>query len=109
MSVATVQFRGQALGRLTSYQAILPEIGDGPFPVLFQLHGLHDDASVFRHAEQAARGTPQVIAFDCGVDDEGLIDDNRELHALMERLGLLHPSAEHYAEGAPRPHPGVPG
>jgi S-formylglutathione hydrolase FrmB len=213
LSVATIQFRSQALGRLTTYQAILPETGAGPFPVLIQLHGLRDDASawihrsnlvrylepypllvvlpdgstsgylnwkssdrlarnnyedmivvdivehvrrlfnvtpgpwaigglsmggygamrlgmkypdlfasiwahssafhigetvdpalvtdyadasVYRHAEQAAaRGTTQVIAFDCGVDDERLIDYNRELHAHLDRLGLEHHYAEH--------------
>ncbi len=43
MSVATIQFRSPAMGRLISFQAILPEVGEGPFPVLIQLHGLTDD------------------------------------------------------------------
>jgi putative tributyrin esterase len=212
MSVATIQFHSPALGKLVSYQAILPVAGDGPFPVLMQLHGLTDDASVWinrsslvRHVEPypflvvlpdggtsgylnwrdsgrlakhryedfivsdlvdhvrrcfnvtagpwaiggqsmggygavrlglkypelfasiwshsgafhigkmvdsalvadaadadlfqqvertAARGTEQAIAFDCGVEDEDLIDHNRALHALMDRVGLPH----HYAE-----------
>lgn len=212
MSAATIQFRSQALGRLVTYQAILPEEGEGPFPVLMQLHGLRDDAgawiqrsnlvrylepyplvailpdgatsaylnwrdsgrqgrnnyedflvtdivdhvrrlfnvspgrwaigglsmggygamrlglkypelfasiwahssafhipelldpalvadvadaSVSLHAERAAAsGTDQVIAFDCGVEDE-LIDHNRNLHALMTKLGLEHHYAEH--------------
>lgn len=213
MSVATIQFHSQALGKRVSYEAILPDVGEGPFPVLIQLHGLTEDASgwiqrsnlvryvegypflvvlpdggtsgylnwrdsgrfakgryedlivtdiaghvrrhfkvtagawaigglsmggygamrlglkypelfasiwahssafhigdvvdpgmvedvadasVFRHAERAAaRGTSRAIAFDCGVDDEGLIDHNRKLHALMTTLGLPHHYAEH--------------
>lgn len=213
MSVAMIQLLSQALGKRVSYQVILPETGEGPFPVLLQLHGLSDDAgawihhsnlvrhvesypfvvvlpdggtsgylnwrdsgrfarhryedfivtdlsdhvrrhfnvtagpwaigglsmggygamrlglkhpgrfasiwahsaafhiggtvepdlvedvadaSVFAHAERAARrGGSQAIAFDCGVDDEGLLEDNRKLHALMERLKLPHHYAEH--------------
>ena len=55
MSAATVQVRSQALGRLTSYQAILPETGAGPFPVLFQLHGLYDDASAWIQCSNLVR------------------------------------------------------
>lgn len=43
MGVATVQFYSHALGRRTTYDAILPDTGTGPFPVLLQLHGLYDD------------------------------------------------------------------
>lgn len=58
-----------------------------------------EDANVFKHADRvASSATKPVIAFDCGVDDERLIDHNRELHAHMDRLGLEH----HYAE-----HPGA--
>ena len=43
MGVASVQFRSEALGKRTTYEVILPEVGEGPFPVLMQLHGLSDD------------------------------------------------------------------
>lgn len=42
MSVADVQFRSEAVGQDVSYSMILPVVGDGPFPVVFQLHGLGD-------------------------------------------------------------------
>lgn len=54
------------------------------------------DAGVFWHAEQlvaSGRERP-VISFDCGVDDE-LIQDNRDLHAHMDRIGLAHTYAEY--------------
>jgi putative tributyrin esterase len=47
MGVASVQIRSAALGKTTTYHVILPEKGDGPFPVLMQLHGLSDDSSAW--------------------------------------------------------------
>jgi len=41
-----MQFHSRSLGRHVTYTAILPEVdrhGDGPFPVLYQLHGRSDD------------------------------------------------------------------
>jgi len=42
----------------------------------------------------ATAGQKPVISFDCGVDDE-LIEENRALHAHLERIGLDHHYAEH--------------
>jgi S-formylglutathione hydrolase FrmB len=42
MGVAKVQFRSEAMGRQVYYNVLLPEEGEGPFPVLMQLHGLGD-------------------------------------------------------------------
>jgi len=47
MGVASVQFHSAGLGKSVEYHVILPERGDGPFPVLLQLHGLSDDASAW--------------------------------------------------------------
>jgi putative tributyrin esterase len=49
VNLATVQFHSRALGRHVTYTAILPEArhGDGPFPVLYQLHGRSDDHSAW--------------------------------------------------------------
>jgi S-formylglutathione hydrolase FrmB len=59
MGVAQVQFFSDALGKSVSYNAIVPERGDGPFPVLLQLHGLSDDhhawiqrSNLVRYAEK---------------------------------------------------------
>ncbi|HYH11316.1 MAG TPA: alpha/beta hydrolase family protein [Thermomicrobiales bacterium] len=43
MTVANVRFFSEALGKWTRYNAILPDVGEGPYPVLMQLHGLSDD------------------------------------------------------------------
>lgn len=42
MSIADVQFRSEAVGQDVTYSVILPEAGEGPFPVVMQLHGLGD-------------------------------------------------------------------
>lgn len=47
MSIATVQFRSKALGRQTTYTALLPDTGAGPYPVLYQLHGSSDSHSTW--------------------------------------------------------------
>lgn len=59
MSNAEVQFFSEALGTWTHYNVILPEEGEGPFPVLMQLHGLSDDrdawiqrSNFLRHVEK---------------------------------------------------------
>lgn len=59
MTVASVRFHSNALGRGASYQVLLPEVGEGPFPVLVQLHGLTDDgmawierSNLVRHVER---------------------------------------------------------
>ena len=42
MAVVDVQFRSEALNHDVFYSLILPESGDAPYPVVFQLHGLGD-------------------------------------------------------------------
>ena len=52
------KFFSPALNKQTNYSVILPERGEGPFPVLLQLHGLTDNhrswllrSSLDRHVE----------------------------------------------------------
>jgi putative tributyrin esterase len=42
-SIATIRFESPSFGRWMTYSVILPETGEGPFPVVMQLHGLGDD------------------------------------------------------------------
>ena len=57
MSVATVEMFSPALGRTTAYTALVPDVGEPPFAVLYLLHGHDDDhrawlykSSILRHA-----------------------------------------------------------
>lgn len=43
MTVSHIQFHSDNLGKQVTYSAILPDVGDPPFPALIQLHGLSDD------------------------------------------------------------------
>ena len=55
MSLATVQFFSDGLHRRSQYDVLLPESGDGPFPVLLQLHGLTDDSHSWVQQSNIAR------------------------------------------------------
>lgn len=59
MGIAKVQFGSKAIGQQVEYNVILPETGEGPFPVLLQLHGLSDNqaswiqrSNLVRHVER---------------------------------------------------------
>lgn len=57
MNTATVQFFSKALRRHVTYTAILPNpaFGHGPFPVLYQLHGLTDDHTAWLYQSNLVR------------------------------------------------------
>ena len=46
---------GSALARHTAYSVILPVTGDGPFPVLLQLHGYSDDHTSWLYSSNLVR------------------------------------------------------
>lgn len=69
MSLATIEFLSPAMGQHVSYNLYLPDVGEGPYPVLFQLHGLTDSkdgwitrANIVRHLT----GYPIAVAFPDG-------------------------------------------
>jgi S-formylglutathione hydrolase FrmB len=69
MSTARVRFHSEALGKWTTYNVILPDEGDGPFPVLMQLHGLSDDCDSWLERSNLVRhvaGLPLVVVLPDG-------------------------------------------
>ncbi len=69
MSIGKMEFYSPAMGQHVTYTVILPDAGEGPFPVLMQLHGLTDShagwvqySNIARHAA----GYPMVIVFPDG-------------------------------------------
>lgn len=72
MAIATVQFMSQALWRMVTYTALLPEgeaIGAGPFPVLYQLHGGNEDHTAWLHQAALARRVrdlPLIVVLPAG-------------------------------------------
>jgi S-formylglutathione hydrolase FrmB len=69
MDLARMEFFSRALGKRTSYNVLLPEKGEGPFPVIFQLHGLTDDCNTWIQRSNIAlyaNAYPMVIVFPDG-------------------------------------------
>ena len=55
-----------------------------------------EDIHILPHARRLLeRDERPVLSFDCGVSDEGIIDENRWLHTELEKMGLEHHYAEH--------------
>ena len=69
MDLARIEFFSNALGKRAAYNVLLPEEGEGPYPVLFQLHGLTDDSNTWIQRSNIARYAdvyPMVIVFPDG-------------------------------------------
>ena len=69
MSLARIEFYSQAMGQQVTYSLALPDVGEGPFPVLFQLHGLTDSHATWINHSNIARhaaGLALAIAFPDG-------------------------------------------
>jgi len=77
MSVLTVRFHSGALGKWTSFNVIHPDKGEGPFPVLMQLHGYSDDSFAWLYNSNLVRqvaDSPLIV-----VQPDG---------GLMQKVGL---------------------
>lgn len=84
MSTARVQFFSDNLGKWTSYNVILPDRGEGPFPVLMQLHGLSDDAEAWIQRSNLVRhvaNLPLVVV---------LPDGGTSAYVNWKKSDLLH-------------------
>ncbi|MGI8482996.1 MAG: alpha/beta hydrolase [Thermomicrobiales bacterium] len=60
MSVVSVRFHSEALGKQTTFNVIHPDSGDGPFPVLMQLHGYSDDSFSWLYNSSLVRHVANV-------------------------------------------------
>lgn len=121
-SVVTVEFHSDALDRVATYTALVPQSGTPPFAVLYQLHGKSDDhrawlykSNLLRHVE----GLPLIVVLPSGENSdwvdawERLVVDDLAAHVARTfparagraaigglsmggygaiRLGLKHPA-----------------
>ena len=109
MSTAKLQFFSDALGKWTSYNLILPDAGEGPFPVLMQLHGLTDDAEAWLQRSNLARHVadlPLVVVLpDGGTSgyvnwkDSGRLHKARYEDLLMQDIPAHLRRSFHVTEG----------
>lgn len=68
-AVATVEFGSAALGRATTYTALVPDGGEPPFAVLYQLHGASDDHRAWLYKSNLLRyveGLPLLVIMPSG-------------------------------------------
>jgi S-formylglutathione hydrolase FrmB len=55
MAILSVRFASKALAKQTTFNVIHPDQGEGPFPVLIQLHGFSDDCNSWLTNSNLAR------------------------------------------------------
>ncbi len=70
MAFCDVRFRGVAVNKACAMHVILPEVGDGPFPVLYLLHGYSDDHTMWRRRtrlEWYVREMPLIVVMPDGL------------------------------------------
>ncbi len=68
MSWCEVHFGGNCVGKQSSMDVLLPD-GDGPFPVLYLLHGLSDDHTIWHRRtriEMYVEGLPLIVVMPDG-------------------------------------------
>ena len=88
MSLITIQWASQVLGKQTRTQVIWPDAGKPPFPVLYLLHGLSDDSTMWARQtrlEAHAAGLPMAIVMPDGY--RGFYTDNEEGPAFARHIG----------------------
>jgi putative tributyrin esterase len=69
MAWSTLHWRSDILGKQTTAQVLLPESGEGPFPVFYLLHGLSDDSSLWlrrSRIEWYVRDLPLIVVMPDG-------------------------------------------
>jgi S-formylglutathione hydrolase FrmB len=87
MPWAEVHWRSDVLQKQTTMQVLLPRVGRPPFPVLYLLHGLSDDSTVWlRHTrlEWYVREQPLMIVLPDGY--RGFYTDNDQGPAHAKHL-----------------------
>ena len=68
-SVVTVEFQSRALDRVSTYTAFVPDAGEPPFALLYQLHGMSDDHRAWLYKSnllRAVEGLPLVVVMPSG-------------------------------------------
>ena len=68
MALCEVRFRGQSIEKQTGMNVILPD-GEGPFPVLYLLHGLSDDYTIWHRRtsiERYVEAQPLIVVMPDG-------------------------------------------
>jgi len=88
MTWAEVHWKSEVIGKETTMQVLLPQVGTPPYAVLYLLHGLNDDSSAWMRKtriEALAHSLPLVIVMPDGY--RGFFTDNEEGPAYARHVG----------------------
>ncbi len=88
MSLLTLHWSSQVLGKQTTTQVLFPDAGTPPFPVLYLLHGLSDDSGAWlrrTRLEVYAAEYPLMIVMPDG--GRGFYTDNHQGPAYAQHIG----------------------
>jgi len=88
MSLSSLHWRSRVLDKQTSAQVLLPDVGEGPFPVLYLLHGRSDDHTSWlrrTRIEVYASRLPLIIVMPDG--QRGFYTDNADGPAWARHIG----------------------
>lgn len=88
MPWAELHWRSDVLQKQTTMQVLLPRVGRPPFPVLYLLHGLSDDSTVWlrnTRLEWYVRELPLMVVLPDGY--RGFYTDNEEGPAYAKHFG----------------------
>ena len=69
MAWSTLHWKSDVIGKQTTAQVLLPDMGKGPFPVFYLLHGLSDDSSLWlrrSRIEWYVRELPLIVVMPDG-------------------------------------------
>lgn len=95
MALCHLRFFSQSLGKASEMFVLLPDSGEGPFPTLYLLHGLSDDASIWlrrSRVEWYVRDLPLVVVMPDGGRGwytNALQGDAYEDHILQDVMGQV--------------------
>jgi putative tributyrin esterase len=96
MAFLDVHFRGSSLAKWSNMYVIVPE-GAGPFPVLYLLHGLSDDHSIWLRRTSIERymdGVPMIVVMPDGhrsfyINDPRPAGQPYEDHIVQDVIGFV--------------------
>ncbi len=93
MSLITLHWFSQVLAKQTTTQVLFPDTGKPPFPVLYLLHGLSDDSTMWlrrTRLEVYAAEYPLIIVMPDG--GRGFYTDNHDGPAYAQHVGVELPA-----------------
>lgn len=88
MALCTIHWTSSVIGKRTTAQVILPEVGEGPFATFYLLHGLSDDSSNWvrnTRLEHYVRDLPLVVVMPDGY--RGFYTNQEEGPAYAKHIG----------------------